>query len=83
MSQDGVSAIDFKVNRPQNRPAMSRLLLILDDDRARLRGFDEIMPRLGKEWGLKAWRDAPSMIEELWLPVATQLVDAGRDEHGG
>jgi hypothetical protein len=44
---------------------MSRLLLILDDDRTRLRGFDEVVPRLGKEWVIKAWRDAPNMASEI------------------
>lgn len=59
---------------------MSRLLLILDDDRARLRGFDEIMPRLGKEWGLMAWRDAPSMIAELDLLLGkAQLISLDHD----
>ena len=44
---------------------MPRLLLILDDDRERLRSFDQIVPRLGEDWVLKAWRDAPSMISEI------------------
>lgn len=43
----------------------SRLLLVLDDDRERLRGFEEIVSRLGAEWTLKTWRDAPSMIAEI------------------
>ena len=46
-------------------PTMPRLLLILDDDRKRLRGFDEIASRLGKDWIIKAWRDASTMISEL------------------
>jgi hypothetical protein len=44
---------------------MPRLLLVLDDDRNRLRGFDEIFPQLGKDWAIKAWRDAPGMIAEI------------------
>lgn len=44
---------------------MPRLLLILDDDRARLRGFDAIVSRLGSAWSIRAWRDAPSMIAEI------------------
>ena len=44
---------------------MPQLLLILDDDRARLRGFDEIVPRLGSEWVIRAWRNAPSMMAEI------------------
>ena len=42
-----------------------RLLLVLDDDRERLRGFEEIVSRLGAEWAVRTWRDAPSMIAEL------------------
>ncbi len=44
---------------------MARLLLVLDDDRNRLRGFDGVFPRLGKDWTIKAWRDAPGMIAEI------------------
>ena len=44
---------------------MPRLLLILDDDRNRLRGFDEIVPRLGSGWALRAWRNAPAMMAEI------------------
>ena len=59
---------------------MSRLLLILDDDRTRLRGFDEIVHQLGKEWVIRAWRDAPSMITEIdsLLPDA-QLISLDHD----
>jgi hypothetical protein len=46
------------------RPA-NRLLLILDDDRARLRGFEEIAARLGSDWALRTARDALSMIAEI------------------
>ena len=42
-----------------------RLLLILDDDRERLRGFDRIAPLLGADWALKTWRNAPSMLSEI------------------
>ena len=41
------------------------LVLILDDDRARLRGFEAAVPRLGAGWSVKTWRDAPTMISEL------------------
>jgi hypothetical protein len=59
---------------------MVRLLLILDDDRTRLRGFDEIVPRLGKEWIIKAWRDAPSMIAEIdSLLGEAQLISLDHD----
>lgn len=59
---------------------MPRLLLILDDDRTRLRGFDEIVPRLGKEWVIRAWRDAPSMIAEIDLLLGeAQLISLDHD----
>lgn len=44
---------------------MGRLLLVLDDERARLHGFDEIAARLGTDWALKGWRTAPAMLAEL------------------
>ena len=57
-----------------------RLLLILDDDRARLRSFDEIVPRLGGDWVIKAWRDAPSMIAEFEARSAdAQLISLDHD----
>jgi hypothetical protein len=59
---------------------MPRLLLILDDDRIRLRGFDEIVPRLGSEWLHRAWRDAPSMIAEIdSLLGQAQLISLDHD----
>jgi hypothetical protein len=42
-----------------------RLLLVPDDDRARLRGFEEIASRLGDDWIVKGWRDAPTMLAEI------------------
>jgi hypothetical protein len=44
---------------------MPRLLLVLDDDRARLRGFEEIASGLGDDWIVKGWRDAPTMLAEI------------------
>ena len=44
---------------------MRRMLLVLDDDRNRLRGFESVAPRLGNEWDLRMWRDAPSMLAEI------------------
>ena len=44
---------------------MPRLLLVLDDDRNRLRGFEEIASRLGEGWVVRSWRDASSMLAEL------------------
>jgi hypothetical protein len=59
---------------------MNKLLLILDDDRTRLRGFDEIVPRLGREWVIRAWRDAPSMIAEIdHLLDEAQLISLDHD----
>lgn len=59
---------------------MPRLLLILDDDRTRLRGFDEILPRLGQEWVIRAWRNAPSMIAEIdSLLGKAQLISLDHD----
>lgn len=42
-----------------------KLLLVLDDDRARLGAFEQIAARLGKDWAVKSWRDAPTMISEI------------------
>lgn len=59
---------------------MSRLLLILDDDRTRLRGFDEVVPRLGKEWVIRAWRDALTMSSEIdSLLGEAQLISLDHD----
>ena len=59
---------------------MPRLLLILDDDRVRLRGFDEIAPRLGSDWVIKAWRDAPSMLSEIEIVLdRVQLISLDHD----
>ena len=59
---------------------MPRLLLILDDDRTRLRGFDEIASRLGKDWVVKAWRDAFTMTSELdRLLDGAQLISLDHD----
>lgn len=45
--------------------AVRALLLVLDDDRERLRGFDAIAARLGSGWAVKSWRDAPGMLAEI------------------
>ena len=59
---------------------MPRLLLILDDDRIRLRGFDEVAPRLGEDWVIKSWRDAPSMIAEIEILLGgAQLISLDHD----
>ena len=59
---------------------MRRLLLILDDDRARLAGFEKIFPRLGAEWAIKTWRNAPTMLAELDSHLATaRLISLDHD----
>lgn len=53
-------------------PVPPQLLLILDDDPARLSGFEGILPELGSDWRVKAWCHAEAMIAELedFLPEA-------------
>lgn len=52
---------------------MRRVLLILDDDRNRLYGFEQVVGGLGEGWEIRTWRDAPSMIAE----IDRHLPDAG------
>ncbi len=66
-------------NLIDNLPA-SGLLLVLDDDRTRLRGFDAIARRLGSEWAIRTWRDAPSMAAEIdALLGEAQLISLDHD----
>lgn len=59
---------------------MRRLLLILDDDRNRLRAFDAVVPRLGKDWMIRAWRDAPTMAVDVDpLLAEAQLISLDHD----
>ena len=44
---------------------MHKFLLVLDDDRTRLGGFEAIVPRLGDEWRIRTWREAPAMIAQI------------------
>lgn len=44
---------------------MPKALLVLEDDRVRLRGFADVVPRLGADWDLRAWRDAHRMLAEI------------------
>jgi hypothetical protein len=55
-------------------------LLVLDDDPARLAGFEGRLPRLGSGWRLKAWTSAERMIAELddELPQARFICLEGR-----
>jgi len=57
---------------------MSRLLLVLDDDAERLRGFEEVAAQAGA--GFKGWRTAPAMLAELdrHLPEA-RLISLDHD----
>lgn len=57
---------------------MGELLLVLDDDRERLRGFEEIAGQAGAEY--KGWRTAPAMLAELdrHLPEA-RLISLDHD----
>jgi len=58
----------------------SRLLLVLDDDRARLHGFEQIARRLGSEWQIKTWRDARAMAAELHRHLdAARLISLDHD----
>jgi hypothetical protein len=57
-----------------------KLLLVLDDDRERLRGFEEIVARLGHEWQLKTWRNAPGMLAEIDAHfTGTRLISLDHD----
>ena len=59
---------------------MRRLLLILDDDRTRLRSFDAVVPLLGEDWVVRAWRDAPTMIAEIEILLdKAQLISLDHD----
>ena len=44
---------------------MPPLLLILDDDRERLQRFEAISGRLGGDFKVSTWRDAPSMLAQI------------------
>ena len=41
-----------------------RTVLILEDDEDRVRGFRSAVASLGREFGVRIWRDAPTMIAE-------------------
>ena len=41
-----------------------RTILILEDDEDRERGFRSAVASLGREFGVRIWRDAPTMIAE-------------------
>ena len=49
----------------KSRSAMRhRTILILEDDDDRVRGFQSAVASLGWEFGVRIWRDAPTMIAE-------------------
>ena len=39
-----------------------RIILILEDDEERVRGFERAVASLGQDFGVRVWRDAPTMI---------------------
>ena len=41
-----------------------RTILILEDDDDRVRGFQEAVASLGRDFRVRIWRDAPTMIVE-------------------
>jgi hypothetical protein len=41
-----------------------RTILNLEDDDDRVRGFQEAVASLGRDFGVRIWRDAPTMIAE-------------------
>lgn len=41
-----------------------RTILILEDDEDRIRGFRSAVATLGREVGVRVWRDAPTMVTE-------------------
>ena len=45
-------------------------ILILEDNDERIAGFGRAVGRLGADYQLKVWRDAPSMMAECeaWFP---------------
>ncbi len=45
-------------------PSQRRTILILEDDEDRVRGFQSAVASLGREFRLRTWRDAPTMIAE-------------------
>jgi len=59
---------------------MTRSLLVLDDDRERLRGFEGILPHLGNDWILHSWRNAPSMRAQVDALLAeAELISLDHD----
>ncbi len=57
-----------------------RVLLVLDDDRVRLAGFDRILPSLGTDWTLRTWRDAGSMLAAIEAVLdQAQLISLDHD----
>jgi FixJ family two-component response regulator len=47
-----------------------RTILILEDDDDRVRGFQNAVASLGREFSVRVWRDAPSMIAESSVSFA-------------
>lgn len=41
-----------------------KTLLLLEDNAERIAAVEAVLPELGKEWRLRVWRDAPTMLAE-------------------
>ncbi len=42
-----------------------RIILMLEDDEDRARGFQSAVASMGRDFRLRTWRDAPTMIAEV------------------
>jgi hypothetical protein len=57
-----------------------RIILILEDDDDRLVGFQSAVASLGGDFGVRVWRDAPTMIAECLTCLAkASLVSLDHD----
>lgn len=57
-----------------------KMLLVLEDNAERIAVFKAVIPELGKDWQLRVWRDAPTMIAECEDSFAdTHLISLDHD----
>ncbi|MCB1128417.1 MAG: hypothetical protein KDM81_18120, partial [Verrucomicrobiae bacterium] len=42
-----------------------KTILLLEDDNDRIAAFEAAAPELGREWQIKVWHDAPTMLAEF------------------
>ncbi|MES1181120.1 MAG: hypothetical protein ABUL66_04590 [Verrucomicrobiota bacterium] len=55
-------------------------LLLLEDNAERIAAFAAVLPELGSDWRIQAWRDAPTMLAECEDYFAdTHLVSLDHD----